>query len=180
MSTTCPTGHLLESETYVGGHVECLQTGIYRNDIPVKFKLTPSAFQGLIDRLDETLEYQLVEEGLKRSDVTNYDEVRDDIAERLAGLRDPAAHCAETHSIVKRFKDGKDGIARNCRFVSSVLLLKIDKNVLSPEQQGWFEMLRQRGSAAGSAPRCTPRPGFTRRSRTTSAARCRRFMQSLL
>ena len=27
-------GHLLESETYVGGHVECLQTGIYRDDIP--------------------------------------------------------------------------------------------------------------------------------------------------
>ena len=38
MSTTCPTGHLLESETYVGGHVECLQTGIYRNDIKARDK----------------------------------------------------------------------------------------------------------------------------------------------
>ena len=28
-----------------------------------------------------------------------------------------------TAKLVKRFKDGKDGIARNCRFVSSVLLL---------------------------------------------------------
>ena len=54
-SASCD-GHLLESETYVGGHVECLQTGIYRNDIPVKFKLTPAAFQGLLDRLDETLQ----------------------------------------------------------------------------------------------------------------------------
>ena len=31
-------------------------------------------------------------------------------------VKDCCAHCAETHSIVKRFKDGKDGIARNCRF----------------------------------------------------------------
>jgi len=38
-------GHLLESETYVGGHVECLQTGIYRNDIPLKFRLEPEALQ---------------------------------------------------------------------------------------------------------------------------------------
>jgi len=37
-------GNLLESETYVGGHVECLQTGIYRSDIPVKFRLVPEAF----------------------------------------------------------------------------------------------------------------------------------------
>ena len=40
-------GRLLESETYVGGHVECLQTGIYRNDLPVKFRLVPEAPQGL-------------------------------------------------------------------------------------------------------------------------------------
>ena len=52
-------------------------------------------------------------------------------------MKDCCAHCAETHSIVKRFKDGKDGITRNCRFVSSVLLLKIDKNVLYDE--GVFE-----------------------------------------
>merc|ERR1712072_1368111 len=32
-------GHLLESETYIGGHVECLQSGVFRSDIPVKFKL---------------------------------------------------------------------------------------------------------------------------------------------
>ena len=40
-------GALLESETYVGGHVECLQTGIYRNDLPVKFRLVPEAPQFL-------------------------------------------------------------------------------------------------------------------------------------
>jgi hypothetical protein len=37
--------HLLESETYIGGHVECLETGVFRSDLPQKFKLTPSALQ---------------------------------------------------------------------------------------------------------------------------------------
>ena len=52
-------GHLLESETYVGGHVECLQTGIYRADLPIKCRLDPAALQGLLDRLDETLKCAL-------------------------------------------------------------------------------------------------------------------------
>jgi DNA polymerase epsilon subunit 1 len=36
-------GHLLESETYVGGHVEALEAGVFRSDIPVDFKVVPSA-----------------------------------------------------------------------------------------------------------------------------------------
>eukprot|EP00966_Prymnesium_polylepis_P294167 6793897-Prymnesium_polylepis.5 len=56
-------GHLLESETYVGGHVECLQTGIYRSDLPIKFRLVPDAFQGLADKLDDTLRYAIEHEG---------------------------------------------------------------------------------------------------------------------
>ena len=38
-------GHLLESETYVGGHVEALEAGVFRSDIPTKFRLVPGAFQ---------------------------------------------------------------------------------------------------------------------------------------
>lgn len=38
-------GRLLESETYIGGHVECLETGVYRSDLPTSFKLDPSAFK---------------------------------------------------------------------------------------------------------------------------------------
>ncbi len=38
-------GHLLESETYVGGHVEALESGVFRSDIPSKFKLDPDAFK---------------------------------------------------------------------------------------------------------------------------------------
>lgn len=38
-------GHLLESETYVGGHVEALEAGIFRSDIDTDFKIVPSACQ---------------------------------------------------------------------------------------------------------------------------------------
>ena len=70
-------GHLLESETYVGGHVECLQTGIYRNDLPIKFRLEPKALQGLLDKLDDTLRFAITDEaGVDMAEVTNYDEVR--------------------------------------------------------------------------------------------------------
>lgn len=32
-------GHLLENETYIGGHVEALESGVFRADIPCKFRL---------------------------------------------------------------------------------------------------------------------------------------------
>lgn len=46
-------GHLLESETYTGGKVECLRSGIYRADIKTDFTLNPKAYQDLIDSIDE-------------------------------------------------------------------------------------------------------------------------------
>lgn len=38
-------GKLLESETYVGGHVESLESGVFRSDLPVRFRLVPEALQ---------------------------------------------------------------------------------------------------------------------------------------
>ena len=38
-------GHLLESETYVGGHVEALEPGVFRSDIPVDFNTDPETHQ---------------------------------------------------------------------------------------------------------------------------------------
>ena len=83
-------GHLLESETYIGGHVECLEAGVFRADIPTKFRMNPRGYQGLLDSLDEDLEYALKTEGkgMTPADCENYDEVRAAIAERLEGLRD--------------------------------------------------------------------------------------------
>ena len=38
-------GHLVASETYVGGHVEALEAGVFRSDIMTHFKIEPSAVQ---------------------------------------------------------------------------------------------------------------------------------------
>jgi hypothetical protein len=43
-------GHLLESETYVGGHVEALEAGVFRSDIPLKFEIDTTA----IDEVNPT------------------------------------------------------------------------------------------------------------------------------
>ena len=80
---------LLESETYVGGHVESLLAGVYRDDLPEHFDVDPSAFDELIANIDRDLTFVLeVEEGKQRSDVVNYDEVRNAIIEGLESLRD--------------------------------------------------------------------------------------------
>ena len=82
-------GHLLEGDTYVGGHVECLESGVYRDDLPCKFQLDPAAFDELIANLDRDLSFVIeVEEGHKRSHVRNYEEVRAAIVENLEMLRD--------------------------------------------------------------------------------------------
>lgn len=38
-------GHLLESETYIGGRVEAIESGVFRSDLPLKFKCKPEAYQ---------------------------------------------------------------------------------------------------------------------------------------
>lgn len=82
-------GHLVENETYVGGHVECLESGVFRADFAYDFNLVPSAFQQLIDNVDRDLQFSLeveMEVGLDR--VTNYDEVKAAIVSQLEGLRE--------------------------------------------------------------------------------------------
>ena len=82
-------GHLLESETYIGGKVECLETGVYRSDVEYDFDLKPAAFQQLIDNIDRDLCFAIeIESGFDRSEVVNYDEVRSQIVESLELLRD--------------------------------------------------------------------------------------------
>ncbi len=38
-------GHLLENETYIGGKVEALESGVFRSDLPTRFKVKPAAYQ---------------------------------------------------------------------------------------------------------------------------------------
>jgi len=80
---------LLESETYIGGHVESLLAGVYRNDLPEHFDVDPTAFDELISKVDRDLTFVLeVEEGKQRAEVTNYDEVKNAIIETLEKIRD--------------------------------------------------------------------------------------------
>ncbi|PIA58925.1 hypothetical protein AQUCO_00400052v1 [Aquilegia coerulea] len=82
-------GHLLESETYIGGHVECLESGVFRSDLPSKFQLDPSAYEQLINNLDRDLQYAIKVEGkMEIASVSNYDEVKDAIMKKLKSLRD--------------------------------------------------------------------------------------------
>ncbi|QRW08330.1 DNA polymerase epsilon subunit 1 [Ceratobasidium sp. AG-Ba] len=82
-------GHLLASETYVGGHVEALEAGVFRSDIATHFKIVPQAIQQLIDDLDAALQFCIVEESkMPLEDVTNYDEIKSKIQTALEDLRD--------------------------------------------------------------------------------------------
>nr|XP_027207609.1 DNA polymerase epsilon catalytic subunit A-like [Penaeus vannamei] len=82
-------GHVIDSETYVGGHVEAIESGVFRADIPCRFRMVPEAFQKLMDNVDRTIKFCVeVEEGIPLDQVTNYDEVVDDIKTKLADLRD--------------------------------------------------------------------------------------------
>ncbi|GKC32808.1 DNA polymerase epsilon catalytic subunit [Tanacetum coccineum] len=77
-------GSLLESETYIGGHVECLEIGVYRSDLPTSFKLDPSTFKQLIENLDRDLLYVIRVEGkMDIETVSNYDEVKNAILEKV-------------------------------------------------------------------------------------------------
>ncbi|KKY15635.1 putative dna polymerase epsilon catalytic subunit a [Phaeomoniella chlamydospora] len=81
-------GHLLESETYVGGHVESIEAGVFRADIPVNFAIDPTAIDELVNDLDQALQFCItVEEKRSLDDVTNYDEVKGQITEKLLNLK---------------------------------------------------------------------------------------------
>ncbi len=82
-------GHLLESETYVGGHVESIEAGVFRSDIPVNFALDTTGIDELKRDLDAALQFSIVvEEKRELEDITNYDEVKADIVAKLDSLKE--------------------------------------------------------------------------------------------
>lgn len=62
-------GHVLDSETYVGGHVEALESGVFRSDIPCRFKMVqlslPQSFASVffLDSTCDTLRCVSTEPG---------------------------------------------------------------------------------------------------------------------
>ena len=82
-------GKLIESDTYIGGHVECLRTGVYRSDIPVKFKMDSTAYDWLMEKTEEIMDFALNIEsgGLSKDDVENYDEIKEQIVGQLGSIK---------------------------------------------------------------------------------------------
>lgn len=46
-------GHVIDSETYVGGHVEAIESGVFRADIPCRFRMVriSELFETLFDEM---------------------------------------------------------------------------------------------------------------------------------
>ncbi|XP_052865449.1 DNA polymerase epsilon catalytic subunit 1 [Anopheles cruzii] len=82
-------GHVLDSETYVGGHVEALESGVFRADISTRFRLDQEMIRQLQQNIDKVLEHAIVtEEGVPMADVINFQEVKDEIQSALQQLHD--------------------------------------------------------------------------------------------
>ncbi|ODQ80376.1 hypothetical protein BABINDRAFT_35491 [Babjeviella inositovora NRRL Y-12698] len=82
-------GHLIESETYVGGHVESLEAGVFRSDISTDFKVVPEAVDEILGDLRAALRFSIeVEEKKKMEDVTNFEEVYEEVRGKLSELRE--------------------------------------------------------------------------------------------
>ncbi|XP_064211685.1 DNA polymerase epsilon catalytic subunit 1 isoform X2 [Tribolium castaneum] len=82
-------GHVLHQETYVGGHVEALESGVFRADIPCRFRLETDALNKLIEQVPKTLAHAIeIEEGVPLTDVTNLEEVTNEIVAKLTSLKE--------------------------------------------------------------------------------------------
>lgn len=81
-------GHVLLQETYVGGHVEALESGVFRADIPCRFRLAPDAIQQLIEKVPKALTHAIeVEEGVPLDKVKNFNEVVNEVVDKLNSLK---------------------------------------------------------------------------------------------
>ncbi|XP_018571015.1 DNA polymerase epsilon catalytic subunit A [Anoplophora glabripennis] len=82
-------GHVLQQETYVGGHVEALESGVFRADIPCRFRIAVEAVDVLIEQIPKALEHAIVvEEGVPLDCVTNLQEVAEEIKQKLTALKE--------------------------------------------------------------------------------------------
>ena len=80
-------GRLIETSTYEGGRVECLRTGIYRDDFAEKFNLDVSSLHDLADDVEDIVDFFLLKEAqVSKSEVVNYAKVVDEIKTTLRDL----------------------------------------------------------------------------------------------
>ncbi|TKR92593.1 hypothetical protein L596_007218 [Steinernema carpocapsae] len=82
-------GHTIVSETYVGGHVEALESGVFRADIPVRFRLVPSALLQLKQEARKTFTDALTHEmQVPIESVVNFDEKVKEVEDSLESLKE--------------------------------------------------------------------------------------------
>ena len=82
-------GNLIDTDTYIGGTVECLNVGIYRVDIPTEFYFDKDAYNYLIENIRNFMNFNLEIENkgkYKPEEITNYEEVYNDILIKLKSL----------------------------------------------------------------------------------------------
>ena len=77
----------------------CINSGVYRSDIPTTFKVESEAYQHLIDRVADTVDFAIqIEGGMNPDDILNKEEVVRSVQEKLIQLRDhpsPASNRVE-------------------------------------------------------------------------------------
>jgi DNA polymerase epsilon subunit 1 len=89
-------GRLIETSTYEGGRVECLRTGIYRDDFPEKFNLDVNALHELIGDVENIIDFFLEKESsVKKQDVVNYESVVAEIKKILSELAESPSRSEE-------------------------------------------------------------------------------------
>lgn len=82
-------GSLIESETYVGGFVQCINNGIYRADIETDFKLSVQGYLDLVEQVPQILEFYLkIEKGVEKSEFENFEKIVEEIRNQIFSLID--------------------------------------------------------------------------------------------
>eukprot|EP01105_Mastigella_eilhardi_P017644 TRINITY_DN4063_c0_g1_i2.p1 TRINITY_DN4063_c0_g1~~TRINITY_DN4063_c0_g1_i2.p1 ORF type:complete len:2253 (-),score=629.40 TRINITY_DN4063_c0_g1_i2:1326-7811(-) len=79
-------GHLIDNESYVGGHVEGLASGIFRYDLPCRFQIPCAAVEKLKSQVDDIIAFAAKEGQLDIATVTNLAEVKRSINAKLDDL----------------------------------------------------------------------------------------------
>ncbi|RHZ75402.1 hypothetical protein Glove_214g16 [Diversispora epigaea] len=53
--------HFLQDESFIGGHTEILEAGVFRSDLPVSFNIEPQTIEKLIFEIDNLLSFSIWE-----------------------------------------------------------------------------------------------------------------------
>ena len=78
-------GHFLESETYIGGRVECMQNGVYRCDLDTEFNIDPKGFEELIKKTPDISKFFVTHElGKTVDEVLNFEQINSQIISNLS------------------------------------------------------------------------------------------------